>query len=124
VVALAIAGVASAILGGAFGVLVMSNLRSQRSANQVFPFLLLPQFFLGGAFAPIRHLPLPLDILSHLAPMRYAIDLTRDLFYAGRPDGPAVVLESPLFNVAVIAAMIAVFLVVGTARFVSGERNR
>src|SRR5256714_3879207 len=70
-----------ALFGGAFGVSVLSNLSSQRAANQIFPFVMLPQFFLAGIFTPIQHLPLPLDILSHLAPMRYAVDLLRDAFY-------------------------------------------
>jgi ABC-2 type transport system permease protein len=115
---------AAAILGGAFGVLVMSNLNSQRSANQVFPFLLLPQFFLGGAFAPIRHLPIYLDILSRVSPMRYAIDFGRGLFYAGRPDADQVVLASPLYNLVVMAVMFTVFMVIGTFIFVRAERNR
>ncbi len=32
------------LFGGAFGVLVLSNLSSQRAANQIFPFIMLPQF--------------------------------------------------------------------------------
>jgi len=114
----------AALLGGAFGVLVMANLNSQRSANQVFPFLLLPQFFLGGAFTPIKHLPLPLEILSRITPMRYAIDFGRGLFYAGTRDYDAVVLSSPLFNLLVMAVMFVVFMAVGTFLFVRGERNR
>src|SRR3954447_17150416 len=51
-----------AIYGGAFGLLVLSNLSSQRQANQIFPFVLLPQFFLAGVFNPIHNLPLPLAI--------------------------------------------------------------
>src|SRR5207244_11748915 len=35
-----------ALFGGAFGVIVLANLSSQRAANQIFPFVLLPQFFL------------------------------------------------------------------------------
>ena len=45
---------AASVLGAAFGVIVLSNLKNQRSANQVFPFLLLPQFFLGLAGMPRR----------------------------------------------------------------------
>jgi ABC-2 type transport system permease protein len=32
-----------AVFGAAFGVLVLSNISSQRTANQVFPFVMLPQ---------------------------------------------------------------------------------
>ncbi|GAC1334917.1 MAG: ABC transporter permease [Candidatus Dormibacteria bacterium] len=114
----------AALLGGAFGVVVMANLNSQRSANQVFPFLLLPQFFLGGAFTPIKHLPVPLEVLSRITPMRYAIDFGRGLFYAGTRDYDAVVLASPLYNLLVMVGMFLAFMAVGTFLFVRVERNR
>ncbi|MFN2463522.1 MAG: ABC transporter permease [Candidatus Dormibacteria bacterium] len=114
----------ASLLGGAFGVLVMANLDTQRSANQVFPFLILPQFFLGGAFTPIKHLPVVLDLLSRVTPMRYAIDFGRGLFYAGKPEYEAVVLSSPAFNLLIMGGMFAVFMAIGTFLFVRGERNR
>ena len=45
------------IYGGAFGILVLSNISNQRTANQIFPFVMLPQFFLAGVFNPIHDLP-------------------------------------------------------------------
>lgn len=116
--------IAACLLGGSFGVALLGNVSSQRAANQIFPFLFLPQFFLAGVFNPIRKLPLYLDVLSHLSPLRYAVDFTRGLFYAGRADYSSVVLASPLLNLIVMAAMIGIFLVAGTALFVRQERNR
>ncbi|MHB8509191.1 MAG: ABC transporter permease [Candidatus Dormibacteria bacterium] len=124
VIAIIPAGLAAAIFGGAFGVAVMANLTSQRSAQQIFPFLIFPQFFLGGAFTPIRHLPLPLDLLSRITPMRYAIDFGRGIFYIGRSDYDTVVLHSPLYNLVVMGVMFVLFLGAGTFLFVRGERNR
>ena len=112
------------LFGGAFGVLVLSNLSSQRAANQIFPFIMFPQFFLAGVFTPIKELPLPLDILSRISPLRYAVDLMRGVFYAGQPDYSKVVLAPPPLNGTVIGVLFAIFLVVGTALFVRGERNR
>ena len=112
------------LFGGAFGVMVLSNLGSERAANQVFPFLFLPQFFLAGVFAPVKFLPWYLEILSRISPMRYAVDLTRGVFYAGQPEYSEVVLDSPLFNLGVMAVMFAVFLIAGTWLFVRAERNR
>src|SRR5207249_3121082 len=40
-----------ALFGGAFGVIVLANLGSQRAANQIFPFVMLPQFFLAAIFS-------------------------------------------------------------------------
>ena len=110
-----------AIFGGAFGVLVLSRLQSQRQANQIFTFVMLPQFFLAGVFNPMVHLPLPIDILSRLAPMRYAVDVMRDIFY---PSGSGIALADLPTNLAIIGVSFAVFMLVGTAGFVSAERNR
>ncbi len=112
------------MLGASFGVIVLSNLRSQRSANQVFPFLLLPQFFLAGVFNPINDLPPALNFFSSLAPMRYAVDLMRAVYYAGRDEYDRVVLLNPITNLAIMGVMFAVFLAIGTALFVRRERNR
>jgi len=121
---LAPVAIIACLLGGAFGVVLLGNFSSQRVANQILPYLIFPQFFLAGIFYSVKILPLPLDILSRLSPLRYAVDLTRDVFYAGHPDYDKVVLAGPLTNLFVIAVMFVVFLVVGTAFFVRRERNR
>jgi len=110
--------------GGAFGILILGNLSSQRAANQVFPFVMLPQFFLAGVFNRIDRLPPVLELLSRLSPMRYAVDLTRGVFYRGRPDAELAVLASPAFNLGLMTLLFLVFLVWGTARFVQRETER
>jgi ABC-2 type transport system permease protein len=122
--ALAVVGLAACLFGGAFGVAVLSGVSNQRTANQVFPFIMLPQFFLAGIFAPIKVLPIYLEVLSRISPLRYAVDLMRGAFYAGRPEYAQVVLASPAFNLAVMAVLFVVFLAAGTWVFVRGERNR
>jgi ABC-2 type transport system permease protein len=117
-------GLAASLLGGAFGLLVLSNISTQRAANQVFPFLILPQYFLAGVFNPLQGLPWYLDLLSHLAPLRYAVDLVRGVFYAGTPDYDYVVLDPVAYNVVIGGALFGIFLVVGTVLFVRRERNR
>lgn len=112
------------LFGGAFGVMLMASLSSRRAADQIFPFIILPQYFLGGVLAPIKVLPWYLDILSRISPMRYAVDFARSVYYAGQPDYDKVVLQNPIFNLMVITAMFFVFLVIGTFLFVRGERNR
>lgn len=112
------------IFGGAFGVLVLSRLPNRRVATQVFPFVMLPQFFLAGVFNPIDNLPLPLDIASRIAPMRYAIDLLRDVYYGFHPERSQVALAGAGTNLLIIGVMFALFIVVGTALFVRAEQNR
>src|SRR5438132_1422375 len=90
----------------------------------IFQCLVLPQFFLAGVFNPIAVLPWYLEILSRISPMRYAVDLFRDVVYMGRPEYHKVVLLGPALNVATMTLMFAVFMVVGTALFVRRETNR
>ncbi len=113
-----------AVYGGAFGLLLLSNLSSQRSAQQIFPFILLPQFFLAGVFNPIHDLPLPLAILSALSPLRYAVELTRNVVYGLQPGVPAPDMTPLPINLAVMGASFVVFLVAGTFLFTRAERNR
>lgn len=124
VVGLAGSGLIACLSGGALGVVVLANLRSQRAANQVFPFIMLPQYFLAGIFSPIAILPWYLDVLSRLSPMRYAVDFVRGLYYAGSSEFEAVVLDDPLTDLAIMGALFAVFMVAGTVLFVRAERNR
>lgn len=122
-VMLPVALVAS-FLGGAFGILVLGNLSNERTANQIFPFLIFPQFFLAGVFSPIKTLPWFLFILSRLAPMTYAVDLARAAYYWGKPEYSKVVLYDPRLSFTIIVLMFIVFLSVGTYLFVKKESER
>lgn len=121
---LALGALVSAFFGGSFGLLVLANLSTRRAAQNIFPFVVLPQYFLSGIFNPINVLPWYLDVASRISPMRYAVDLVRGLFYAGSPERGAVVLEDPAADLAIIAATFVAFMVVGTALFVRRERDR
>jgi ABC-2 type transport system permease protein len=61
--ALLVVGLLVCLFGGAFGLLVLGNISSQRTANQIFPLIFFPQMFLAGIFNPIKHLP---SIFAHL----------------------------------------------------------
>jgi ABC-2 type transport system permease protein len=115
---------AISFLGGAFGIMVLANLGSQRTANQIFPFIIFPQFFLAGVFNPITHLPLYLSVFSKLAPLTYAVDFMRGIYFHGTPEYSKVVLFSPLTNFSIITTLSLVFLIFGTYLFARSERNR
>jgi ABC-2 type transport system permease protein len=124
VVGLIAASLVAAIYGGAFGLMLLGLMPSRRAADQLFPFVFLPQFFTAGVFVPINNLPLPLEIISLLSPLRYVVDLTRGLYYWGTPEFEIIVLDPILFNLTVLAASLVAFMVIGTALFVRAERNR
>ncbi len=115
---------AMAVYGGAFGILVLSNLSSQRAASQIFPLVMLPQFFLAGVFNPIHDLPPVLAVLSALSPMRYAVEFIRNVYYGTQPGIVAPEIAPAPVNLAVIGGSFLAFIVVGTALFVRAERNR
>lgn len=121
---LAPVALASCLLGGSFGLLAMSLINSQQAANQIFNFLLLPQLFLAGVFTPITLLPWYLEFLSRLSPLRYVVDLLRDVMYAGEPEYHKLVLLDPWTNLLAMVLMFAVCMLVGTALFVRRETNR
>jgi ABC-2 type transport system permease protein len=123
-IALIPVSLAIAVYGGAFGLLILSSISSQRTASQIFPFVMLPQFFLAGVFNPIHDLPTPLAVLSALSPMRYAVELTRNVFYGIQPDVPAPDADAFALNVTVMVASFLAFIAVGTVLFVRAERNR
>jgi ABC-2 type transport system permease protein len=113
-----------AVYGGAFGLLILSNISSQRTVAQVFPFVMLPQFFLAGVFNPIHDLPTPLAVLSAISPMRYAVEISRNVYYGLQPGLPAPEIWPLEVNAAVIAVSFLVFIALGTTLFVRAERNR
>ena len=61
---------------------------------------------------------------SLLSPLRYVVDLIRDVTYAGRAEYHKVVLFDAGLNLLAMATMFVVFMVVGTALFVRRETNR
>jgi ABC-2 type transport system permease protein len=117
-------GLIVCLLGGAFGVLILSNLNSQRSANQIFPFLMFPQFFLAGVFSPIKNLPPYLFVLSRISPMTYAVDLLRSIYYSGLPEYNKIVIYNYWYDLILTLIMIIVFITIGTYLFIKNERNR
>jgi hypothetical protein len=83
---------------------------SQRQANQYLPVVMLPQFFLAGVFNPVMNLPLPLEILSKLSPMRYAVDVMR----TSSTRAGAASRSRLSTNLAVIGVEFVVFMLIGT----------
>ena len=117
-------GLACCLLGGAFGLATVAALPNQRSAMQIFQFLIIPQYVLGGVLVPLSGTARYLDVLAHLMPMRYVVELTRAAFYAGSPGYSKVVSGSPLADVAVTAVLFGVLMAAGSAVFGYRERAR
>jgi ABC-2 type transport system permease protein len=85
---------------------------------------MLPQFFLAGVFNPIHDLPPFLALLSALTPLRYAVELMRNVYYGTQPALPPPDMTPAPVNLLVIAISGVAFAVLGTRQFVRTERNR
>jgi len=105
------------LLGGAFGLATIAVLPNQRAAMQIFQFLIIPQYVLGGVLIPLRNLPAVLDAIAHALPMRYAVELNRAAFYAGTPGYHEVVSTGPLLDTVVMAGLFVVLLLIGALVF-------
>ncbi len=115
---------ACCLLGGAFGLATIAVLPNQRSAMQIFQFLIIPQYVLGGVLVPLAGLPPFLSFLAHIMPMQYVVDLNRAAFYTGLPGYHQVVTTGPLVDAIVIAVLTVVLLMAGAAIFDYRERTR
>jgi ABC-2 type transport system permease protein len=115
---------ACGLLGASFGLATLAALPNQRSAVQIFQFLIIPQYVLGGVLVPAHGLPAALEVLAWLMPLTSGVDLTRAVFYQGKPGYHTAVSLDPAWALAVMAGMFAVFIVTGALVFNYRERHR
>lgn len=115
---------ACCLLGGAFGLVTMASLPNQRAAMDVFQFLIIPQYVLGGVLVPLRGVPGYLDVIAGAMPLRYAVDLIRAVFFHGTPGYRQVVTTSPVLDAAVIVGVFAAAMTAGALIFDYRERTR
>ena len=118
------AGLGSCLAGAAFGLVTIAVLPTQRSAMQVFQFLIIPQYVLAGVLVPLRGAAPWLTAISLVMPLRYAVDLTRAAYYTGTSGYQEAVAGSPWLDAAVTAGLLAVFLTGGGLLFSYRERTR
>jgi ABC-2 type transport system permease protein len=112
------------LVGGAFGLATIAVLPNQRSAMEIFQFLIIPQYVLGGVLVPPHGLPAYLNVLAWAMPMRYCVELARAAFYAGTPGYHQVVTGGPVLDVAVMAALFVVLMITGAVVFNRREQAR
>ena len=115
---------ACCLLGGAFGLVTVASLPNQRSAMDVFQFLIIPQYVLGGVLVPLHGVPGYIDVIAAVMPLRYAVDLVRGVFFHGTPGYQQVVTTSPVLDAVVIAGVFALAMTAGSLVFDYRERTR
>jgi ABC-2 type transport system permease protein len=98
----------------ALGILIAARQRTMEGFQMIMQFLLMPMFFLSGAFFPLQGVPLWMEWLSKVDPVTYGVDPLRQV--ALRESVPAMVLEALrlhpiLTDVLVMAAFGLAFIV-------------
>ena len=86
-----------------FGLLISTLVQRQQDAFQIAGLTsMLPTVLLSGFIFPIRSMPLPLQLLSHLVPARYFMRILRGIILKG---APATAFPWDLFALVVYAAL-------------------
>jgi len=93
-----------AIIFVAFGLAIASRLNDTEGFQMVMSFLVMPMFFLSGAFFPIENVPGWMKILARIDPLMYGVDGMRGAILG--------VSQMPIWLDAFVLAAIAVFMVV------------
>ncbi|MDW5564211.1 MAG: ABC transporter permease [Methanomassiliicoccus sp.] len=113
------------LMGSAFGVLVSGIFStSPKTAGMAVMMAMFPQLFLSGAFIPIGSSTGALEVLVHLMPATYVVDLMRGAYYWGTPTYSLVVLYDPLVDLVISVVVSIALFIIGTQLFARSERNR
>ncbi|RPI29865.1 MAG: ABC transporter permease [Acidobacteria bacterium] len=65
------------------GLFLSTISETQQQAMMISFFFFMPAFMLSGFAFPIRNMPLPVQYLTYLNPVRYMIEIVRDVFLKG-----------------------------------------
>ena len=98
-----------AVLGTALGLFVSAFARTEFQAVQFMPAVIIPQLLLCGLVAPRATLPRPLELVSDLLPLSYAVDAMQRLTVE------TGVGSRTWLDMAVIAGFIVAALALGAA---------
>ncbi len=100
-----------------FGLLISSLVARQQDAFQIAGLAsMLPTVLLSGFIFPIRSMPVPLQLLSHIVPARYFVKILRGVILKG---APATAYPWDLLALAVFAAAM---LTLSSLRLARGSR--
>jgi ABC-2 type transport system permease protein len=109
-----------AVVVTAFGILIASRQRSIEGFQVMMQFLLMPMFFLSGAFFPLRDVPWWMAWLSRIDPVTYGVDALRQEALANSIPAPvlsAMTLHPLGTDVAIMAGLGILFIVPAVWQF-------
>jgi ABC-2 type transport system permease protein len=99
-----------AVVFAALATAIGSTLKEMQGFQMIMNFLVMPLFFLSGALYPLKGLPAPLRVLTHVDPLTYGVDGVRGTLIGTSYFGVAL-------DVAVLLGVGVLFLILGAWRF-------
>ncbi len=90
------------------GVFFAARMRSMEGFHMIINFVMMPVFFLSGAFFPLRGIPLWMEWLARLDPMTYGVDPIRQVVLRHKVPEPVLDMLR-LHPIAVDVALLFVF---------------
>ncbi|MFA6048169.1 MAG: ABC transporter permease [Parcubacteria group bacterium] len=99
-----------ALLFTALGTAIASRLEDFQGFQLIMNFLVMPLFFLSGALFPLTGLPKAIAIITRIDPLTYGIDALRGFLIS-------VSYYSMTFDIIILSALTALFLLVGSYLF-------
>jgi ABC-2 type transport system permease protein len=106
------------------GILVASRLQTMESFQMIINFLVMPMFFLSGAFFPLRQLPRWMAVVTRLDPVAYGVDPLRRLLL-GSTLAPGIQIGGhhlgTMEDIAILAVFAVVMLLLAMRSFESTE---
>jgi ABC-2 type transport system permease protein len=93
------------------GILIAARMQSMEAFQMIMNFLIMPMFFLSGAFFPLRGLPGWMSVLTRLDPVAYGVDPMRRALL-GSELAPGIRIGSYHLSTAVDVGILAVFAII------------
>jgi ABC-2 type transport system permease protein len=93
------------------GILIAARLQSLEAFQMIMNFLIMPMFFLSGAFFPLRSLPAWMSVVTRLDPVAYGVDPMRRLLL-GADLAPGIRIGNHHLGTAEDCLILAVFAAV------------
>ncbi len=83
------------------GTFVGSRLRSTEGFQMVMNFLIMPMFFLSGAFFPLKGVPIWMTFATKLNPFSYVVDSIRQVIFSSMGLPAAIMSKLPEFGLGI-----------------------
>jgi ABC-2 type transport system permease protein len=102
------------------GILIAARQRTMEGFQMMMNFLLMPMFFLSGAFFPLRGVPVWLAWLSKIDPVTYGVDaLRQETLRNSVPPGflTSLALHPVATDIAVMAGLSVAFVIPAVWQF-------